>query len=115
MATTRARRPSSYTPLLSIVEQAALDGMITAGKSTLARAKELAPKDDKTLARSGRVTTDRVYLVEVTFRAPHAWLQHERLDYEHPNGGQAKYLEAALDEQDVAFIVGSAVKAALRG
>lgn len=32
------------------------------------------------------------------YRAPHAWLQHERTTYKHRNGEQAKYLQNPLDQ-----------------
>ena len=32
------------------------------------------------------------------FTADHATIQHERLDYNHPNGGQAKFVEEPLAE-----------------
>lgn len=35
----------------------------------------------------------------VGFNTPYALVQHERLDYHHPKGGKAKYLEANLQEQ----------------
>jgi len=36
---------------------------------------------------------------EVGFDTPYALTQHERLDYNHPKGGKAKYLEDNLKEQ----------------
>ena len=79
---------------LTEIEKAARDALRDTAKDVLARAKELAPKDDGTLRRSGRVLVDDV-TVRVVFRAPHAWLQHERLDYRHDVGGP-KYLEADI-------------------
>jgi len=35
----------------------------------------------------------------VGFNTPYALVQHERLDYRHPMGGKAKYLEDNLKEQ----------------
>ncbi|OZD48646.1 hypothetical protein CH252_19150 [Rhodococcus sp. 06-1477-1B] len=109
------RRPSSFTPILPVAEQAALEGIRASGKDALARAKKHAPVDDKTLVNSGRVKDDGVSLVQVSFTAPHAWLQHERTDYHHLNGGGSKYLETAVDEIDVETDVGRALGSALGG
>lgn len=37
-------------------------------------------------------------VVEVGFGTEYAIPQHERLDYRHPRGGQAKYLASAINE-----------------
>jgi len=36
---------------------------------------------------------------EVGFNTPYALVQHERLDFNHPKGGKAKYIEDNLKEQ----------------
>jgi len=36
---------------------------------------------------------------EVGFNTPYALVQHERLDFNHPKGGKAKYLESNLTQQ----------------
>lgn len=36
---------------------------------------------------------------EVGFNTPYALVQHERLDFNHPKGGKAKYLEGNLQQQ----------------
>lgn len=81
---------------LTELERAARDALQDVAKQVLKRAKELAPKDDGDLRRSGRVSVDDTTVI-VRFKAPHAWLQHERLDYQHDDGGP-KYLERAVDE-----------------
>ena len=40
---------------------------------------------------------------EVGFNEPYALVQHERLDYKHPKGGKAKYLEDPLKMQAAAY------------
>lgn len=42
--------------------------------------------------------TGRDIDAEVRFEAEYALEQHERLDFDHPKGGQAKYLEDPLTE-----------------
>jgi len=39
----------------------------------------------------------------VGFNMPYALVQHERLDFHHPKGGKAKYLEANLKAQAEAY------------
>ena len=48
----------------------------------------------------------------VRFTAPHAYLQHENLDYQHPDGGEAKYLENAVFDVDLATILAAAIDGA---
>lgn len=62
----------------------------------LGEAQRLAPLDEGTLRGSGQVTED-VHAggvdITISFSTPYAARQHEELDYQHPKGGQAKYLE----------------------
>jgi hypothetical protein len=44
-------------------------------------------------ARDGSITA------EVGFTAPYAFNQHEHLEYNHPEGGQAKYLQSVVEER----------------
>lgn len=97
---------------LTEIERAAREALRDTAGDVLKRAKQLAPKDDGELRRSGRVLVDDV-TVRVVFRAPHAWLQHERLDYQHDDGGP-KYLERAVDEVGVEADIISGVQARLR-
>jgi hypothetical protein len=106
--------PKILRPILSGIEQAAQDGIEKAAKETLARAKERAPVDTGRLRRSGRVVADDLSAT-IKFTAPHAFLVHERLDFQHPKGGQAKFLESAALEVDVGQIVAAAVRAQLGG
>lgn len=81
---------------LTEIEKAVREGVRDTAKDVLKVAKELAPKDTRALVRSGKIRVNDME-VTVSFTAPHAYLQHERLDYDHPNGGEAKYLEKAVD------------------
>ncbi|MEN0021991.1 MAG: HK97 gp10 family phage protein [Microbacterium sp.] len=103
-----------YKPILSEVEKAAQDGMRRGGREMLKRARELAPKDDGDLRRSGKVVVDDMSM-SVRFTAPHAVFQHEHLDWEHDGGGGAKFLEIASDEIDLTEFVAAAVEEALGG
>ena len=102
-----------YDAKLTQIEQAAQAAMVDTAKAVLKQARANAPKDDGKLARSGRVEV-AFKEVAVAFRAPYAWIQHERLDYRHPNGGKAKYLESAVGEVGAAKHVADGVRARLK-
>jgi len=71
-----------------------------------------APRDDGTLVKSGRVTVDDL-TVQVSYTAVHAALQHERLDWRHADGGEAKFLETAAEAVDAEGIAAKALQKAL--
>lgn len=62
----------------------------------------LVPRDTGALAESGRVTREEGPGAAVVYDAIapdgycYAAIQHERTDYKHPRGGQAKYLEQPM-------------------
>jgi hypothetical protein len=85
------------------IEDALADG----GQVVLDRSSELVPIDGRpdthggTLAESGRVNrigSDYLPIVSVTYDGPYAVYQHEGLEFHHPTGGQAKFLELAMVE-----------------
>lgn len=86
--------------LAAVMKQAVADGLNDVAKLAQKGAQELAPKDTTELAESIKVdeATPRNLESAVYTNVRHAVPQHERLDYVHPNGGQAKYLESAVDE-----------------
>lgn len=97
-----------------------------AGEAVLGEAQRRAPIDEGTLRGSGvlilvvngrrfegeggisAATSAAVAAVrsgvplevnaEISFNTPYAARQHEELDWEHPKGGEAKYLERSLNE-----------------
>ena len=99
-------------PIASLVEKAAQDAMKTAARQLLARARELSPTASGDSDKTGFVATDDL-TVQVGFRSLVSRLQHENLDYAHPQGGQPKFLETASDEVDIARIAADAVRKAL--
>lgn len=102
----------------------AVVGVYRAGEDLLGRATRLAPVDEGTLRGSGALTmivngqrfegSGALALarrfattlakagrkvdvdVEVSFNTVYAARQHEELDWHHPKGGEAKYLEKPL-------------------
>jgi hypothetical protein len=60
------------------------DGSITSGGAP-------APSGDGTVE------------AEIGFTAPYALVQHEHVEFEHPLGGEAKYLESVIVERSAAW------------
>jgi hypothetical protein len=103
-------------PIQSTLEKAATEGLRKGGREILAEAKRRVPVDDGVLRDSGGLSTPSDGTeVHVTFNAPHAWLQHEKTEYQHPDGGQSKYLESAALEYDLAKPIADHVRAVLGG
>ncbi|UOQ58557.1 hypothetical protein MUN78_06965 [Leucobacter allii] len=103
-----------YTPVLNEVEAAARDGLREGLGAMLERSNELAPKDDLDLVKSGAVRIDDL-TGQVSYSALHAAWQHENLEWEHEDGGQAKFLEAAAEQVDVAAFVAARTRERLGG
>jgi len=109
---------------VKIAEEAALKALRTGAEAILTEAIDETPIDTGTLRRSGTVTVgalpdgEQVYeaaesgtemkdafsdkigkerAVYISFNTPYARRQHEELDYEHPRGGKAKYLETPFN------------------
>lgn len=61
-------------------------------------AVRLVPKESGDLAATARIRKNRggVNTVAITFGGPYARWIHEHTWFKHPQGGQAKYLEAAM-------------------
>lgn len=76
--------------------QAAL-GLRDAAEFVLAESSQLVPHELGNLQDSGRTDVDEDALVAaVSYDTPYAVVQHERMDYHHDAGRQAKYLEQPL-------------------
>jgi len=103
-----------HAPILTLVEKAAQDGLKEAGKQTLKRARDLSPTLTGESDKSGFVAVDDL-TVQVGFTSLVSRIQHENLDYEHPNGEQPKFLEAAAQQVDVEAIVAAAARQVLGG
>lgn len=74
------------------------DGLRRALEHTLAESKKLVPLDEATLERSGKVSMDGLNGA-ISFDTVYAVVQHERLDYKHLPGRQAKYLEQPMNTE----------------
>ena len=81
-------------------KQALSMAMMQSAQDVANEADELVPVDEGILRATQSVTPKGMFTnrPQVTIAyggpsAPYALVQHERTDYEHPGGGQAKYLE----------------------
>lgn len=71
----------------------------------LGKSVALAPVDTGDLRGSGKVDFSNGGLnSEVSFNTPYALRQHEELSYNHPQGGQAKYLEEPFNKNKSKYI-----------
>ncbi len=109
---------------VKIAEEAGLKALRTGAEAILTEAIDETPVETGTLRRSGTVTVGglpdgaQVYeaaeagtemkdafsdpvgkekAVYISFSTPYSRRQHEELDYEHPRGGKAKYLETPFN------------------
>ena len=83
-------------------------GLYLVANSVITEAKKLVPHDTGTLSRSGYVALPAwdggrfgVELGFGGFASAYAVAQHERTDYAHPEGRQAKYLEQPLNDSSI--------------
>lgn len=99
------------------IREGAQRGAYLAAEHLLGASRALAPIDEGTLRGSGAVTASDTGNTDTTsatvsFDGPYAATQHEELDYHHPRGGQAKYLEEpmATERQTIAAIAAQAIR-----
>lgn len=95
------RALKAYTEQAAVRSQAAVDAAAVLVKE---RSQELVPVDTGELKESCEIVStgqgfERVS--KVTYKAKHALHVHEDLTADHPNGGQAKFLEQAMREAGV--------------
>ena len=101
------------------VNAAALDGMTEATEVLLAQAVDQTPWVEHLLRNSGvaeaEATPEGVAGV-VSFNTPYARRQHEELDWNHPNGGNAKYLERPANAfgDEMQRIIGSHISGVIQ-
>lgn len=79
------------------VRRGAARGLERWAEDVLEQAKRIVPIEIHTLQDSGNTDIDREKLeATVYFDTPYAARQHEELDWQHDEPGQAKYLETPL-------------------
>lgn len=87
-----------YRPILDIVEQAAQDGLREVAEHVLEESNKRTPKDDGDLIASGGVGVDDLR-ANVAYKSFYATWMHERVDWQHLDGGEAKFLENAVEAE----------------
>lgn len=102
----------------SVLAAAALLGARLAAEHLLSVSDRLVPIEEGTLSRSGATSarsTPGGAVAAVSYGTPYAVPQHERLDYRHDPGRQAKYLESPMSTEraTMARIVAQALREAL--
>ncbi len=80
------------TNVTDAITEAAQTGIYEAAEALLDQAIEKTPVQDGILRASGMATQEGLQAA-VSFNTPYAVKQHEELGYQHPGGGEAKYLE----------------------
>ncbi|WP_295102678.1 hypothetical protein [uncultured Microbacterium sp.] len=98
-------------PILSTVEKVAQDAIREGGREVLRRAREKSPTLTGESDKSGFMQVDDM-TVQVGFTSLVSRLQHEDLDNQHPQGGEAKFLEKAFDEVDIEQIAAQKLREA---
>ena len=76
------------------IRAAAVVGLGQWAELVLEKSRALVPLDEATLERSGTPSVDEhAMAAAVSYDTPYAVIQHENMDFHHPGGRQAKYLE----------------------
>jgi hypothetical protein len=93
----------AFNRKISKVESYTPNALMDVGNDLQGKAQQLAPVDTGDL-RGSAYTKLGKNSVEVGFNTPYALRQHEELNYRHPRGGQAKYLEEPFKENKNKYI-----------
>ncbi|WP_042170091.1 hypothetical protein [Streptomyces sp. NBRC 110035] len=104
-------------PVARELRAAAARGLLLGAEHVLGVSDDRVPLDEAALQRSGMASVDEATLTAmVSYDTPYAVPQHERLDYRHAPGRQAKFLENSLNEEraQVDAIIAAQIRRALR-
>lgn len=85
------------------IQRQATAGLRNAAEFILAKALEIVPIEEGTLAKSGTTAAEGT-TAAVSFNTPYAARQHEELDWSHDAGRTAKYLERPMTESKTAVL-----------
>lgn len=97
---------ANFNKVLGQIKYVNKQAMKDAADDLLMKAKNQAPIETGTLRRSGFVREIKDGF-EIGFggeASAYAIVQHERLDFNHPHGGKAKYLEDPFKENWKAYV-----------
>ncbi len=90
---------AQITSAVALYEPAIKAGLKEWAETVEENSNARAPRDDGDLVASSGTHVDDL-TGQVYYTAEYAHYQHEDLDLDHPNGGEAKFLERAADEVD---------------
>ncbi|SDR76470.1 HK97 gp10 family phage protein [Corynebacterium timonense] len=79
------------------IERAAANAAIAGAEILGDEAVQRTPVDTGTLRASMKVTSDNRGTAAVSYNTPYAARQHEEIGWQHPGGGEAKFLENAVN------------------
>lgn len=99
------------------IRAGAARGLYLAAEFVLGESTAVVPLDEAALQNSGTASVDEASLTAmVSYDTPYAVIQHERLDFRHAPGRQAKYLEQPLNacRGPVAQIIAAQIRRAMR-
>ena len=106
------------------IKEALIRGAMSTAEEVLSESLILVPRDTGTLGNSGTITVDKlpdpstayneakvkaldsdtdyspdIDTIYISYNTPYANKQHEDLQLNHPNGGEAKFLEKAWNRK----------------
>ena len=97
--------------------KSAVKGLKITAQNILGESQKLVPVDTGTLQKSGAIKVDSQNLMaQISYNTPYALKQHEDATLNHPNGGEAKYLERPFNEKsgELEVNVGNEIQRILR-
>lgn len=83
--------------IFDAIVDAAQDGLVENAADLQGKSVQEAPVDTGDL-RANCAVEEKPLNITVGYDLPYALKQHEELDYNHPKGGKAKYLEDPFNE-----------------
>lgn len=99
------------------IKKGALKGLRITAQNILGESQKLVPVDTGTLQKSGSIKLNSETLTaQISYNTPYALKQHEDATLNHPNGGEAKYLERPFNEKagELEVNVGNEINKILR-
>jgi hypothetical protein len=96
-------------------QRGAVRGLRRGAEHLLAVSRQMTPREEGTLRRSGVASVDAATrTAAVSYDTPYAVYQHEELGLRHVEGG-AKYLERPMHSEraDILAIIGAEIRRAL--
>ena len=92
------------TELANAAQKSAEKSIVTIGETIRQRSTAIAPLRDGGLIGSARVSVNGTSAV-ISYNMVYAHYQHEGVNFRHPNGRQAKYLEKVMNDPATAQMV----------